>query len=430
MIERYTRPDMARIWSDEYKFGQWLRVEIAACEAWGEIGQIPAEAVEKIRHASFKMERINQVMAETHHDVTAFLRSVQESLGDEGRFVHFGLTSNDVWDTALSLQMLEAIDQLDAGIGKLIDVLDRQARTHKLTLQVGRTHGVHAEPITFGLKLALWGQEMRRNRERLAQARASVAVGKLSGAVGTFATVPPSVEASVCAKLGLEAAPVSNQILQRDRHAQLATTIAICGGSLEKFATEIRGLQRTEVLEAEEPFSEGQTGSSAMPHKRNPELCERVCGQARLLRGFAVTALENQALWHERDISHSSAERIVLVDGTTLLDYMLDLFTHVMAGLNVYPENMQRNLDLTHGLVFSQRVLTALIEKGLHRQEAYKAVQDAAMQSWRDHTPFIDHLWAKDAVRDKFSRTELEALFDYSYYTRHIDEVFERVGLN
>ena len=430
MIERYTRPDMARIWSDEYKFRQWLRVEVAACEAWGEIGQIPADAVEKIRHASFKMERINQVMAETHHDVTAFLRSVQESLGDEGRFVHFGLTSNDVWDTALSLQMLEAIGLLDAGIGKLIEVLDRQARTHKHTLQVGRTHGVHAEPITFGLKLALWGQEMRRNRERLAQARAGVAVGKLSGAVGTFATVPPSVEASVCRKLGLAAAPVSNQILQRDRHAQLATTIAICGGSLEKFATEIRGLQRTEVLEAEEPFSEGQTGSSAMPHKRNPELCERVCGQARLLRGFAVTALENQALWHERDISHSSAERIVLVDGTTLLDYMLDLFTQVMSGLNVYPENMLRNLGLTQGLVFSQRVLTALIEKGLQRQDAYKAVQDAAMQTWRDRTPFIDTLWAKPAVREQFGRAELEALFDYSYYTRHIDEVFERVGLN
>jgi adenylosuccinate lyase len=376
------------------------------------------------------MERINQVMAETHHDVTAFLRSVQESLGEEGRFVHFGLTSNDVWDTALSLQLLEAIDQLDAGIGRLIGVLDQQAVKYKNTLQVGRTHGVHAEPITFGLKLALWGQEMRRNRERLAQARASVAVGKLSGAVGTFATVPPAVEASVCRKLGLEAAPVSNQILQRDRHAHVSTTLAICGGSLEKFATEIRGLQRTEVLEAEEPFSEGQTGSSAMPHKRNPELCERVCGQSRLLRGFAVTALENQALWHERDISHSSAERIVLVDGTTLLDYMLDLFTHVMAGLNVYPENMQRNLDLTQGLVFSQRVLTALIEKGLHRQEAYKAVQEAAMECWRERTPFIDLLWAKPAVQEKFSRPELEALFDYTYYTRHVDEVFARVGLH
>ncbi len=430
MIERYTRPEMARIWSDEYKFSQWLRVEIAACEAWGELGVIPAEDVAKIRHASFKMDRINQVMAETHHDVTAFLRSVQESLGEEGRWVHYGLTSNDVWDTALSLQLLEAIDLLDADIGALIDVLDRQARAHKHTLQVGRTHGVHAEPITFGLKLALWGQEMRRNRLRLSQARASVAVGKLSGAVGTFATVPPTIEASVCRKLGLEAAPVSNQILQRDRHAHVATTLAICGGSLEKFATEIRGLQRTEVLEAEEPFSAGQTGSSAMPHKRNPELCERVCGQARLLRGFSVTALENQALWHERDISHSSAERIVLVDGTTLLDYMLDLFTFVMDGLNVYPENMQRNLDLTQGLVFSQRVLTTLIEKGLHRQEAYKAVQDAAMQSWREHTSFADLLWAKPAVQEKLSRPELEALFDYTYYTRHIDEVFTRAGLD
>ncbi len=429
MIERYTRPEMARIWSDENKFGQWLKVEIAACEAWAELGQISPAEVAKIRNARFDVARINQVIEETHHDMTAFLRSVQESLGEEGRYIHFGLTSNDVWDTALSLQLLDATNALAAGLAKLTEVLETRAKEHKRTLQVGRTHGVHAEPITFGLKLALWAQEMKRNQERLEQARHAIAAGKLSGAVGTFATVPPAVEASVCAKLGLSPAPLSNQILQRDRHAQYVTTLAICAGSLEKFATEIRGLQRTEVLEAEEPFSEGQTGSSAMPHKRNPELCERICGQARLIRGYAVTALENQALWHERDISHSSAERVILADATTLLDYMLNLFTGVMAGLLVYPENMKRNLDLTLGLVFSQRVLTALIEKGLQRGDAYKLVQGAAMQCWRERIPFIDLLWAQPGMQVHFSHPELEGLFDYNYYLAHLDEAFERVGL-
>ncbi|HLE80111.1 MAG TPA: adenylosuccinate lyase, partial [Dehalococcoidia bacterium] len=411
MIERYTRPEMARIWSEENKFSQWLRVEIAACDAWAELGEIPQEAAEKIRGARFDMARINEVLAETHHDVTAFLRSVQESLGDEGRFVHLGLTSSDVWDTATSLQLLEATDILAQDMVELTKVLEDRAREHKKTLMVGRTHGVHAEPITFGLKLALWAQEMKRNQERLAQARVNVAVGKLSGAVGTFATVPPAVEASVCAKLGLQAAPLSNQVLQRDRHAQYITTLAVCAGSLEKFATEVRHLQRTEVLEAEEPFVEGQTGSSAMPHKRNPELCERVCGQARLIRGYTVTALENQALWHERDISHSSGERIILPDSTTLLDYMLNIFTGVMAGLVVYPQNMRRNLELTQGLVFSQRVLTALIsDKGMSRNDAYKVVQSAAMQAWRERIPFVDLLWAKPEVQQRMSRGELEGL--------------------
>ncbi len=429
MIDRYTRPEMARIWSDENKFGLWLKVEIAACEAWAELGQISREEVEKIRLARFDVPRINQVIAETHHDMTAFLRSVQESLGDESRFIHFGLTSNDVWDTALSLQLIDAADLLAAGMDRLVTVLETRAKEHKRTLQVGRTHGVHAEPITFGLKLALWAQEMKRNLERLASARAAIAVGKLSGAVGTFATVPPAVEASVCLKLGLAPAPLSNQILQRDRHAQYMTTLAICAGSLEKFATEIRGLQRTEILEAEEPFSEGQTGSSAMPHKRNPELCERVCGQARLIRGYAVAALENQALWHERDISHSSAERVILADATTLLDYMLHLFAGVMSGLVVYPGNMRRNLDLTLGLVFSQRVLTSLIEKGLGRGEAYKIVQESAMRCWRERVPFLDLLWSTPEVQAQFLRPQLEALFDYDYYLRHLDEAFARVGL-
>ncbi len=429
MIDRYTRPEMARIWSDENKFGLWLKVELAACEAWADLGQIRRDEIEKIRLAQFDVARINQVIVETHHDMTAFLRSVQESLGDESRFIHFGLTSNDVWDTALSLQLIDAADLLAAGMDRLVTVLETRAKEHKRTLQVGRTHGVHAEPITFGLKLALWAQEMKRNLERLASARAAIAVGKLSGAVGTFATVPPAVEASVCLKLGLAPAPLSNQILQRDRHAQYVTTLAICAGSLEKFATEIRGLQRTEILEAEEPFSEGQTGSSAMPHKRNPELCERVCGQARLIRGYAVAALENQALWHERDISHSSAERVILADATTLLDYMLHLFAGVMSGLVVYPGNMRRNLDLTLGLVFSQRVLTSLIEKGLGRGEAYKIVQGAAMRCWRERVPFLDLLWSTPEVQAQFSRPQLEALFDYDYYLRHLDEAFARVGL-
>ena len=430
MIERYTRPEMARIWSEENKFSQWLRVEIAACDAWAELGEIPQEAAEKIRGARFDMARINEVLAETHHDVTAFLRSVQESLGEEGRYVHLGLTSSDVWDTATMLQLLEATDILAQDMAALTKVLEDRAREHKKTLMVGRTHGVHAEPITFGLKLALWAQEMKRNQERLAQARVNVAVGKLSGAVGTFATVPPAVEASVCAKLGLQAAPLSNQVLQRDRHAQYITTLAVCAGSLEKFATEIRGLQRTEVLEAEEPFAEGQTGSSAMPHKRNPELCERVCGQARLIRGYTVTALENQALWHERDISHSSGERIILPDSTTLLDYMLNIFTGVMAGLVVYPQNMRRNLELTQGLVFSQRVLTALIsDKGMSRNDAYKVVQSAAMQAWRERIPFVDLLWARPEVQERMKREELESLFDYDFFLSHVDEAFARVGL-
>ena len=430
MIERYTRPEMARIWYEENKFSQWLRVEIAACEAWADLGEIPREAAEKISHASFKLERINEVMAETHQDVTAFLRSVQESLGEEGRYVHLGLTSSDVWDTATMLQLLEATDILARDMAALTKVLEERAREHKKTLMVGRTHGVHAEPITFGLKLALWAQEMKRNQERLAQARTAVAVGKLSGAVGTFATVPPAVEASVCAKLGLQAAPLSNQVLQRDRHAQYVTTLAVCAGSLEKFATEIRGLQRTEVLEAEEPFAEGQTGSSAMPHKRNPELCERVCGQARLIRGYTVTALENQALWHERDISHSSGERIILPDSTTLLDYMLNIFTGVMAGLVVYPQNMRRNLELTQGLVFSQRVLTVLIsEKGMSRNDAYKVVQTAAMQAWREATPFLELLWARPEVQQRMQREELASLFDYNFFLSHVDEAFARVGL-
>lgn len=430
MIPRYSRPEMAAIWTDEAKYRRWLDVEIAACEAWAELGQIPREAAEKIRRdAKFDVAKINEYLAITHHDVTAFLRSVADSLGEEGRYVHFGLTSSDVWDTATALQLRDASDILLADIDALLAVLERQARAHRDTLCVGRTHGVHAEPTTFGLKLAVWVDEMRRNRARLVAAREAVAVGAISGTVGTHASVPPKVEELVCAKLGLGIEAASTQVIQRDRHAQFVTTLAIIGASLEKFATEIRALQRTEVREAEEPFDEGQTGSSAMPHKRNPELCERITGLARVLRGYAVTAMENVALWHERDISHSSTERIVFPDATLVLDYMLNLFTGIMDRLRVYPEHMRENLERSYGLVFSQRVLLALIETGLSRQDAYAIVQRNAMRAWNERVPFLDLLLADPEVTSRISEAELRGLFDYGYYLKNIGATFERLGL-
>jgi adenylosuccinate lyase len=428
VIERYSRPEMKRVWSEENKFQKWLRVEVAVCQAWAELGAVPKEAADKIaREARFEMKRIEAHLKETHHDMTAFLRAVGESLGEEGRFVHFGLTSSDVIDTALALQFLEAADLLERDLEELLEVLEARAREHQRTLMMGRTHGVHAEPTTFGLKLALWAQEVKRHRQRLAEARRMVGVGKVSGTVGTYATVPPEVEELACRRLGLEADPISNQIVQRDRHAQFITTLALIGSSLEKFATEVRSLQRTEVLEVEEPFETGQTGSSAMPHKRNPELSERVCGLARLLRGFSLTALENIALWHERDISHSSAERIIFPDSSLALDYMLATFTYVMKGLQVYPQRMKENLELTQGVIFSQRVLLALIEKGLDRQEAYRIVQENAMRAWKEGRPFLELL--KGDRRVKLSSRDLEALFDYSYYTRYVGHIFQRLGL-
>lgn len=429
MIERYSRPEMKRVWSEENKFDKWLQVEIAACEAWAEIGVIPKEAIPKIRTATYKLERISEILKVTHHDVTAFLQAVSESLGEESRFIHLGLTSSDIMDTALSLQLKEATKLLADDITRLIAVLEDKAIEHKTTLMIGRTHGVHAEPMTFGLKLALWAQEMKRNYIRLMEAEKMISVGKISGAVGTYATVPPEVEEITCTRLGLTPAPISNQILQRDRHAHFVTTLAIIAGSLEKFATEIRSLQRTEVLEAEEPFAPGQTGSSAMPHKRNPELCERICGLARLVRGYALTSLENIALWHERDISHSSTERIILPDSCLVVDYILSIFTSIMQELKVYPENMRRNLELTQGLVFSQRVLLALIDKGLSRQQAYQMVQRNAMKSWEQRTSFLGLLKADTEVTEHLSASELEALFDYSYFVRHVDTIFQRLGL-
>jgi len=429
MIERYSRPQMKKIWSEQNKSDQWLKVEIAVCEAWAELGKIPPEAMPKIKKASYNLDRIAEFLEVTHHDMTAFLNSVAESLGEESRFIHLGLTSSDVMDTALSLQLKEAADILEQDISELIATLENKAVEHKYTIMMGRTHGVHAEPITFGLKLALWAEEIKRNAQRLTEAKRIISVGKISGAVGTYATVPPEIEEKACSKLELAPAPISSQILQRDRHAQFVTTLAIIASSLEKFATEIRSLQRTEILEVEEPFQAGQTGSSAMPHKRNPELCERICGLARLVRGHALTSMENIALWHERDISHSSTERIILPDSCLVIDYTLSLFTSVMKGLEVYPENMRRNLDLTQGLVFSQRVLLALIDKGVSRENAYKMVQDKAMRAWQEKKSLLSLLEADAKITAYLSKPELESLFDYNYYLRYVDSTFERLGL-
>jgi adenylosuccinate lyase len=420
---------MKRIWSDENKFHKWLQVELAVCKAWAEIGVIPKEELPKLKKARVDIKRMEEILKITHHDMTAFTRAVSETLGEERRFIHLGLTSSDVIDTALALQLREAAECLLRDIDELIEVLREKAIAYKDTIMMGRTHGVHAEPITFGLKLSLWFDEMRRNRERLIQAKKAISVGKISGAVGTHATVSPQVEERACAILGLDVAPASSQIVQRDRHAQFVTTLAILSSSLEKFATDIRGLQRTEILELEEPFEPGQTGSSSMPHKRNPELCERVCGLSRLMRGYALTSMENITLWHERDISQSSAERITLPDSCLVLDYVLSIFTYIMKGLQVYPERMRENLEVTKGLIFSQRVLIALIEKGLSREQAYELVQRNAMQAWRERTSFLELLKSDGDVVTLLPEAELSSLFDYSYFLKHIDSTFERLGL-
>jgi adenylosuccinate lyase len=429
MIERYSRPQMKKVWSDDNKFNKWLDVEIAVCESWAELGVIPRKEVPKIKMARINMKRMEEILKETHHDMTAFLGTVSESIGPESRYVHLGLTSSDVMDTALSLQLLEAAEILSEDIKIFIEVLAEKAIKFKYTPMIGRTHGIHAEPTSFGLKLAIWFEEMNRNRERLNEAVKNIAVGKISGAVGTYATLSPEVEEKTCARLKLSPAPVSNQVLQRDRHAQFVTTLAIIAGSLEKFATEIRSLQKTETREVEEPFSAGQTGSSAMPHKRNPELCERVCGIARLIRGHALTSMENITLWHERDISHSSTERIILPDACFLLDYSLSIFTSVMKGLLVYPKRMKHNMEITKGLVFSQRVMLALIDKGLSRQDAYKIVQRNAMKSWQGGKIFLSLLKADQEVTATLRVDELEKLFDYGYYLRYVDDIFSRLGL-
>ncbi|WP_338823887.1 Adenylosuccinate lyase [Moorella humiferrea] len=430
MIERYTLPEMGKIWEAEHKFRTWLAIEIYACEAWAELGQIPLAALEEIKaKADFDIDRINEIEATTRHDVLAFLTAVAEKVGDASKYIHLGMTSSDVLDTALAVQMRDAADLLLKRLQDLRAELVKKAREHKYTIMIGRTHGVHAEPTTFGLKMALWVMEVDRHITRLEQAREIIAVGKISGAVGTFANVNPRVEEHVCRRLGLKPAEVSTQIIQRDRHAQFLTTLAVIGSSLEKMATEIRNLQRTDILEVEEPFAKGQKGSSAMPHKRNPIMCERVAGLARVLRGNALAAMENVALWHERDLTHSSVERVIIPDSTILLDYMLVKFTEIIAGLNVYPENMRRNLEATHGLVFSQRLLLALVNKGVLRETAYAWVQRNAMEAWQTRRPFKDLVLKDKDITAHLDPKEIEALFDYDYHLRHVDYIFRRAGL-
>lgn len=430
MIERYTRPEMGGIWSEENRYKAWLEVEILACEAWAELGEIPKEDAAAIRqNASFDVARIHEIEAETRHDVVAFTRSVSESLGEERKWVHYGLTSTDVVDTALSYLLKQANDIIRADIERFIEVIKEKAIEHKHTVMMGRTHGVHAEPTTFGLKLALWYEEMKRNLERFNEAAARVEFGKLSGAVGTYANIDPEVEQYVCRNIGLTPAPLSTQTLQRDRHAAYLSVLALIATSIEKFATEIRGLQKTETREVEEYFSKGQTGSSAMPHKRNPIASENMSGLARVVRGYMVTAYENVALWHERDISHSSAERIILPDSTIALNYMLNRFSNVVKNLTVFPKNMERNIGKTYGVIFSQRVLLTLIDKGMSREDAYDVVQPLAMQAWETETQFHTLLEETEAVTSLLNEAELADCFNTTYHLKNVDQIFERLGL-
>ena len=428
MIPRYSREIMTKIWSPENRYKKWLDVEIAACEAMVKIGKVPANAVKNIKEkAAINVDRIDEIEKITKHDVIAFVTSLTEKIGEDGRFIHMGLTSSDVLDTALAVQLKESAEILLEDIDQLLAVLKRRAYENKNTLMIGRSHGIHAEPITFGLKMALWFQEMQRNRQRLIQAKESVSFGKISGAVGTFSFIDPFVEEYVCGKLGLKPAPVSSQIIQRDRHAEYFTTLAIIASSLDKFAQEIRLLQRTEVREAEEYFSPGQKGSSAMPHKRNPILSENLSGLARLVRSYAVASLEDVALWHERDISHSSVERVIGPDATIVLDFMLYRFTNMMDKLVVYPERMIYNLNLTHGVIFSQMVLLALIEKGTTREDAYAIVQKNAMKSWQEGLEFRDLLEKDSTVAKYLQKKELAAIFNVNNFLKNLDFIFNRV---
>lgn len=430
MIDRYTRPEMGQIWTEQNRYQAWLEVEILACEAWSELGHIPKEDVAKIReHAKVNVDRILEIEKETRHDVVAFTRAVAETLGSESKWVHYGLTSTDVVDTAVCYQLLQANEILLKDIDRFLEILAKKANEHKYTVMMGRTHGVHAEPTTLGLKLALWYSEMKRNRERFVQAMETMRVGKISGAVGTYANIDPFVEKYVCEKLGLEAAAISTQTLQRDRHAHYLSTLALVASSLDKFATEIRGLQKSETREVEEPFRKGQKGSSAMPHKRNPIGSENVSGLARVIRGHMVSAYENIALWHERDISHSSVERVILPDSTILLNYMLNRLGNIIQDLTVFPENMKRNMERTFGLIYSQRVLLTLINKGLKREEAYDRVQRLAMQAWEEQHPFRPLVEADELISKQLSPEEIADCFDYNYHLSRVDEIFGRVGI-
>ena len=430
MITRYTRPEMAEIWSDENRYNCWLEVEILADEAWAELGEIPKEDVEKIRkNAKFTVERILEIEEETRHDVVAFTRCVSESLGEEKKWVHYGLTSTDVVDTAYGYQLKQANDILRKDLADFLEIIKEKALAYKNTVCMGRTHGVHAEPTTFGLKLALWYSEMKRNIERFERAAQGVEAGKISGAVGTFANISPEVEAYVCKKLGIRPQEISTQILSRDLHADYISTIALIATSIEKFATEIRGLQKSETREVEEFFAKGQKGSSAMPHKRNPIGSENMAGLARVIRGHMVTAYENVNLWHERDISHSSAERIIIPDSTILLNYMLRRFGNIVKNLTVFPENMLRNMDATFGLIYSQRVLLKLIDKGMSREKAYDLVQPCTAKAWDEKLPFRAVLEEQPEITATLSKEDLDDAFDYHYHIKNVDYIFKRVGI-
>ncbi len=432
MIKRYTLDRMGKVWSNVNKFQKWLDVEIAVCEAWNKLGKIPDEALREIKEKTYidekVVERINELDKIYNHDVLAFVTAVAEQVGENGRYIHLGITSSDVIDTALALLMREAIDILLEDIDKLLEVLKEKAFQYKDTVMMGRTHGVHAEPMVFGLKFTLWYEEMKRNRERLEKARKTVSVGAISGAVGTYSNIDPLVEKYALEILGLEPEPVSNQVIQRDRHAEFMTAMAITASSLEKIAVEIRHLQRTEVLEAQEPFRKGQRGSSAMPHKKNPITCERITGLARVIRGNSIPAMENIALWHERDISHSSVERVIMPDSAIALDYILNLTIKVLKDLVVYPERMKKNMNISKGLYFSSKVLVALVEKGLSRDEAYNIVQRNALKAWdTENLMFIDALKQDEEVMKYLTEEELNEIFDVNKFIRNVPYIYERV---
>lgn len=431
MIDRYSRPKMSKIWSLENQYQSWLKVEITADEAWCKLGKIPAEDVEKIRqNAKFDVDEIARIEAVTHHDIIAFTRCVSESLGPEKKWVHYGLTSTDVVDTAQGYRLKQANEILLKDIDEFMKIVADKARKYKYTVEMGRTHGVHAEPTTFGLKLARWYSEMKRNRERFIHAAKGVEAGKISGAVGTFAQVDPRVEKLVCQSLGLRAQEISSQVLPRDLHAEYIATIGLIATSMEEFATEIRSLQRTEIHEVEEHFAKGQKGSSAMPHKKNPIGSENICGCARVLRGHIVTAYENISLWHERDISHSSAERIILPDSTILLDYVLHRFGQIVKNLDVFPERMIQNMNLTHGLIYSGRVLNKLVASGLSREKAYDTIQPLTAKCWAEHVPFRPLLEADPVISKQLSKEDIDDAFDYHWHLRRVDYIFHRVGLD
>ncbi len=430
MIERYSLPKMSNIWQDDFKFNTMLDIEILTLEAFSRRKDIPPIVVKRVKKkARFNINEIRKIEEKTQHDVVAFVANVAQYIGPDAKYLHLGLTSSDILDTTLGVQLKGASDILIADLNRLLKVLAKKASSYKDMVCIGRTHGVHAEPTTFGLKLALWFDETRRNLDRLLQAKEAVAIGKISGAVGTYAHIEPEVEAYVCKKLGLKPARISTQVIQRDVYAQYMATLAIIGSSLEKFATEIRHLQRTEVLEAEEPFGRGQKGSSAMPHKKNPVICERICGLSRILRANALVGLENISLWHERDISHSSSERVIMPDSTILLDYMLNKFIEVIEGLVVYPENMLANLVKTKGLIFSQRVLLELMQKGLIRQKAYDLVQRCAMKTWQQNLDFKEVLLKDKGVLRYLRREDLDRIFGLDYYLRNVNKIFKKVGL-